>query len=347
MFQFSTLMETFRKKIKKKWYFQVPLAICGTIGVFTATNYIYDKVTRKYKEYPPGPTGLPILGSAISAGIDQRKFFDSLGDKSPISLIYIGRQPVVLLNDPKIILHLFKHNSHNFDAIINDRMPVNHVVSVKDWDPFANLRYHPWLPRRKLVRNALPKVLNSKYLDKIVSSIFYQRLIKRIKDETENYNKSWKSMNVDFERFQFYLLFESIFGSKIMNSKDCKDDDKKYDGDDDVDVDVFKDGDILDKYFEVVRSHVQESMNIGYEYTVYNMFGIDPFVWLTKYWSGKVEHLFLGDLRKMMIETIDKYTKYSVEELDNLRGNPNDVQDSKDVFILDTLIQAMKNVDKC
>jgi len=67
--------------------------------------------------YPPGPRPLPILGSLLSLVCQKNpsKFMSSLGDTyGPVCLLWIGSQPIVLLNSWEVIKEAFISKAGQF-----------------------------------------------------------------------------------------------------------------------------------------------------------------------------------------------------------------------------------------
>lgn len=261
---------------------------------------------------------------------NQSKFFTNLGNASPISMIYLLRQSTVILSDPRLINHLFKTNSTKLDPIINDRANtaiknsnMGDSSGTGDWNPFAMLKYHQWLPRRKLIRNALPKVLNSKYLDNIVLSLFKQRLIPKIKKNTNNFDKNWNTISNDFASFQFYILFESIFGDSIKDIDDT----------------------LLDKYCEFMKQHTKDSFKLGAPALLLQFLGYKP-SFLLSYFEKKFDQILNHEIGPMMYEIINNYTKFNVNQLkSDEKIDFNHIK--QDVFVLDTMVQAKMDPTKC
>ena len=74
------------------------------VVVFLTVRYAWDQLKRKIYKYPPGPSGLPIIGSIIPFGANTRKFFLSIAKQNKFAtMFYIGSKPNIVINDLSII----------------------------------------------------------------------------------------------------------------------------------------------------------------------------------------------------------------------------------------------------
>ena len=93
-------------------------SICfgGTLTI----RKILDVVWRKWKNYPPGPCGIPILGSYFNA--HKYTFAASITNSyGPVTMIYFGLRRLVFIGDQKMCKKFFKlqDGSDRDDVIVS------------------------------------------------------------------------------------------------------------------------------------------------------------------------------------------------------------------------------------
>eukprot|EP01084_Bolivina_argentea_P156421 272603_1 len=97
----------------RKYILKNPLTVkslkCVGVSITLFTLHgIFWRLYRKLRSYPPGPTGLPILGNLLNA-MDLITLSSSMRKqyKSPITMTYLGFQPVVFLHAIYTINNVF------------------------------------------------------------------------------------------------------------------------------------------------------------------------------------------------------------------------------------------------
>jgi cytochrome P450 len=95
---------------------------------------------------PPGPRGLPLVGTAIAMARDPLAFLIDLGHRyGPVSFTRIGPWPVYMINDPELIEEVLvgKHRNCIKDKSTRDLMPLaGQGLLTSDGEP--------WLRQRRL-----------------------------------------------------------------------------------------------------------------------------------------------------------------------------------------------------
>ena len=129
----------------------------GCIGLLLI-RYPYIKIKHRVLHYPPGPVGLPFIGTLhsriLSVKYDDGNFYNRIGVRyGPICLIRSGSTPVVVLNHSKLVKQLFDERQ------IIDRRPIEpHFYSIlatrhgKGERPLMFINGKSWTHRRKLAR---------------------------------------------------------------------------------------------------------------------------------------------------------------------------------------------------
>ena len=106
--------QTQTKSSKRCDYYQIATTAvkfgCFVAGYFSF-RYLYDQTKRKLNGYPPGPTGVPIFGSALAMMSDFRQFLTKLSSKNKyISMYYIGVTPTIVIHNALVMKQLFGSN---------------------------------------------------------------------------------------------------------------------------------------------------------------------------------------------------------------------------------------------
>jgi hypothetical protein len=92
-----------------------PVAWIITIVVFFITFNFFTK--QPWKNLPPGPPALPLLGSLPFLGVDIRQPLMKMAAKyGDIFTIYLGSQRVVVLNGYDMIKEAFAKQGHKFSG---------------------------------------------------------------------------------------------------------------------------------------------------------------------------------------------------------------------------------------
>ena len=191
--------------------FVTPVVAVGSIvSGYMIGRYIYDQVSRKYHNYPPGPSGYPFIGSGIEFGTNGRSFFKQLykNDKK-VSMFYLFTEPWIVIHDISIVK--------------------NHFNKIE----FSNRTENPgmWILR---------SILNSNYQDSHSRrQVMVQALISQAQRSTRLYQLIGKSIEIDmFNKINNciktgnkwdirneaqFVTFSTIYASTIGESINSKD----------------------------------------------------------------------------------------------------------------------------
>ena len=286
-------------------YCRTSLKLTGAAAMIWIGNYIVDKIHRKIGNYPPGPSGLPLFGSFLSVAIYQSKFWEYLASSAPISLVYFFRQRVVVFNDPDAINHVFRNNPKYHQHVDNRAgLPATRTIPPKQMSIIALRLDEDWHARRQLVHKAMQRVLNHKYIDSIVLNTFVPILFNKISRNTNNFTNSWQSIRKDFDYFQFYLLFYSLFGdgnhdnNNNNNNSDLAANDVSQWGIDEK---------ILEKYGTMMINYVHKVMSFAINASLADAMGITTWIWTKK--TDPYNKLF-NDMSDTLLEWTNKHTRF-------------------------------------
>ena len=184
------------------------LAILSLVGVscYFAGHYVIKKIYRKIKKYPPGPIGLPILGSMISFGNDVDKFMEYQTYYGEISFFTLGIHNACSLNSSKVSTQVLKNDN------CVDRIPIGFFSKA----PITGIipGDNNWAMRRRVLMKSFIAVLNSKYVSASVDYSFKNIIFSKI-------DKIIQNGGVYYPRDdQLFLAFRTIF--KALTGDDAE-----------------------------------------------------------------------------------------------------------------------------
>lgn len=185
----------------------VGVSIIGSVISYTALRYAYDRISRRIYHLPPGPAGIPFIGSAISFGIDQRMFLRKISEeyKSKLLLFYLSSQPMVVFNDIDLIKKYFsKQEFCNRPSVLKE---------IHTLRSFINLNFNEMHERRKIFAQTIisQSQRNNQLYTKIRNNI-EKDLFGEINKCIE-LNKKW-----DIRDDIRYITFVAIYGMHTMHS---------------------------------------------------------------------------------------------------------------------------------
>ena len=172
----------------------ISAGIVGYLGI----RKLYDKLSRKYHEYPDGPCGYPLIGSLIESLKDSRKFLSQLEKEyGDVAMFYQGQTPVVVINNSDIMNEYF--NKKEFS-----NRPETSFFKPKS---LALMNLNEMHFRRKmLVQSMISKTQRTTNLNHFIGKVLINNTFKIINDCIEN-NQTWTIRN-EIK----YVTFLTIFG---------------------------------------------------------------------------------------------------------------------------------------
>eukprot|EP01084_Bolivina_argentea_P316998 549556_1 len=183
------------------------ITIIGLSATFLLIRKLIIKQYRSYHKYPPGPVGLPVVGSLISY-INTSKFHKYIGKSyHPAASVSIGlTMNLIFINDKDLILELGKHNR------FKDR-PNIFTTPMKGWLPpsIININGSEWIHRRKLLQTSLLRITNSNFMTEYVQHNIKNRIIIPSITHAINTNNIWIPRDV-LQNFAFNTVYAASFG---------------------------------------------------------------------------------------------------------------------------------------
>ena len=185
-------------------------AVTGIVGAYVAGRYIFDQLSRKYHNYPPGPSGYPVVGSGMRFGNDPRTFLKDLykNDKY-VSMFYVMVEPWIIVHDLSIVKKYF--NKPEF----GDR---SELPTIWVLHSILNTNYKDSQPRRQVMIQALiSQAQRSKRLYQLIGKSIEIDMFNEINNCIKNKCK-W-----DIRKEAQFVTFSTIYTSTIGESIDVKD----------------------------------------------------------------------------------------------------------------------------
>eukprot|EP01084_Bolivina_argentea_P263693 446405_1 len=130
------------------------------VGLITI-NYLFKRIYRKIKNYPPGPIGLPIFGCAVPFAINRDQFLKSLPTYGELTFLNVGAQNICVINSSR----LFKQIMSSKYTL--DRPPVPKWIKL----PHFGTVNERWKKRRQLAMKSLINEINSGWMDNAIPHI--------------------------------------------------------------------------------------------------------------------------------------------------------------------------------
>ena len=173
--------------------------------VTSFTFLLFQRRSKKLKNLPPGPRGLPVLGYVPFLGGDLHKEFTKLaGVYGPIFKLRLGNKLCVVINSPSLIKEVLRDN----DMIFSNRDPTvaGSIASLGGEDiTFRN--YSPeW---KKLRRIFVHEIMGKTILD----SLYTLRKQQVKKSTKEIYRNAGKP--VDIGKVAFMTAMKSVISMML------------------------------------------------------------------------------------------------------------------------------------
>ena len=184
----------------------------GVIGTYLAARYIYDRLSRKCYNYPPGPTGYPLFGSGLEFGKDARQFFKHLSAKDKkISMFY-------MIYEPWIVIHDLSIAKKHFTKIEFSNRPDHEASSIWTLRSILNSSYKDaHLRRQVMVQALISQAQRSRRLYQLIGKAIEIDMFNGINNCIKNKRK-W-----DIRNEARFVVFCTIYASTIGESIDVKD----------------------------------------------------------------------------------------------------------------------------
>lgn len=131
------------------------------------TTYVY----RKKRKYPPGPLGIPLIGSLPSVTINPTQFHSYLARRyGPITYYQYGFRDRIIINDykvAKLILNRddFMNRPHYFDFKFRHNSKSTISESDRYGQSLCELDSIEWKKRRRFYHLILMRMLSGKFID--------------------------------------------------------------------------------------------------------------------------------------------------------------------------------------
>eukprot|EP01084_Bolivina_argentea_P235161 395792_1 len=184
-----------------------------SIGIPSAIlfgHYIYQKISNKLSNMPPGPYNLPFIGAlpwtmlnynkddAFSTSIELAKQY---GDIATYEIF--GLKQIMISN-----AQLVKHVVTKYKAISSTKHVVKGqpLFTAKDGEEnFSNLNGAEWSQRRKLFLSVFNKMLTTKFMNKVtgnaIKKVLFPEIVQHIKEKKPYFPKHTMK----------YLSFQTVF----------------------------------------------------------------------------------------------------------------------------------------
>eukprot|EP01084_Bolivina_argentea_P218196 370321_1 len=183
--------------------------------IFCILRYVYCKLYRLYFNIPPGPEGLPLLQNFLDITMFNPTtwHFNIANYYGPIASYSMFGQENILINDPSIAKEvLSKCLDRDTNFIKKDRYV---PFSAKDnTPPFSFISGNKWSKRRKLMHSKLIRVLDTKFVNRIMNDFIKNEFESELNKIILNNNGIWYSREL-LTYLAFNTIFECNFGKRI------------------------------------------------------------------------------------------------------------------------------------
>ena len=184
--------------------------ISSVIGGYLTVRYIYDQLSRKYHNYPPGPSGYPFIGSAIEYENDTRTFLNKLykNDKK-VSMFYVMFEPWIVIHDVSIVKKHFNKVEFGNRKEHPGMWSMNSILNTSYKDAHER--------RQVMIQSLISQAQRSKKLYQLIGKSIENDMFNKIDNCIKNKIK-W-----DIRTEAQLVTFSTIYASTIGKSIDAKD----------------------------------------------------------------------------------------------------------------------------
>lgn len=183
-------------QVVRNKYFVAFTAITGVLTI----RKILDIVRRKWYNLPPGPVGLPFLGTALDFG-DPLKMISTREQYGPIFLTHVGFSQVCFINDYKILEKYFSKRE-----FLDRKMP---DMGVEYGFSEAQFK-HDWKDRRHLMTEFLSQSIKNTRVSQLMDKTLTNHIFP-IVDACCQTKIKW-----NIRKECFYITFATIYGMYSM-----------------------------------------------------------------------------------------------------------------------------------
>ena len=186
------------------------ISIAGGVAAYFTVRKVYDVLQRKYNNYPPGPVGMPMIGSLTKSTKNCREFLAELGENyGDVSMYYQLGQPIIVINNSKLMHEYFIKKEFS-------NRPERHLFKPKS---LMSMNLDDMHFRRKMfVQSLISKTQRSSNLYKYIGKVLKEDTFKAIDECINNNNNVWK-ITQDIK----YATFSTIFGALFDGEMDRND----------------------------------------------------------------------------------------------------------------------------
>ena len=199
------------------WFKTLPTyqKIIGCVAFATGTlitRLLYCKLHRKYRKHPPGPDGIPFFGYLFAFNPASTSFWFALKKKGydihkeGIIMFYMLGTPLAIITDHSLFQQALKSQLYRYAAFRTHRD--NHPSSI----PFSANNGEIWSKRRQISNLAFISLINSNYIDTIMTSLINKNIFPEMDKQCNQTNHKYYFCRDDIQWLGFAFLFGVLYG---------------------------------------------------------------------------------------------------------------------------------------